>query len=296
MMRDKIRSILIILLLSILVFSSTSIAESDVEKNSLNAAKIATTNLEASFGKGILVPAEQSFGYDIVNSRLIAIGEESLGGDLAVIIRTSVSQVCYWSLPLTKENLEKAYEVLDEDAPFCRVSFRLEGAYKAAMYINTSDTKFPYNSFLTDVEIITNYLFNGLLGTNDTADPVLSIFPGIEWGMTKEEIQNKFGQDTFKYGDPWMIESSQNILGKRTLLFFTFSNERLSEISLFNADKNFLEEIKKIYGQPKKISYEDTYGRIYDEKADGDCNYWSTFDTIILVTDSVDTIKYRPKY
>ncbi len=57
----------------------------------------------------------QGDSFDDINARYIYIGCKDLGCDLGVIIRVSDTQVYFWSLDLTPDNLIRAKLALDED-------------------------------------------------------------------------------------------------------------------------------------------------------------------------------------
>ena len=293
--------IAVFLALVIIMLSSIGLADANWGTKSLNDAEIDAVALSAFLGDGKIMNLPSGTDEDVVNSRYIFIGDKTLGADLVVMIRISDSQVCLWMLELNKENLIKAKLALNEKAPLCYVSLYENGIEtKSAMYVQSFSSIFPYDKFSSDAEEVFRAI-GGEVGENVSDDPVLSLFPGLVWGMTQDEMIAKYGSDYFtEVGKTEKIMASvKSVLGEDTHIVFMFSEGKLDSITLMTVKERldqFREAYKSIYGEPIKVSFMDTVFGDYSEKADGDSDAWRTGQTYIMINGWVDDIEYKPLY
>lgn len=294
---------LIAFLLAAMLMFPFSLGAADVNwgTKDLNEGEIAAYVLSVLWGNGAVMDLEPMIDYDKINSRYIFIGDEELGSELVVMIRTSESQVCLWMLDLNKENLIKAKTAMDENAPMCYVALYENGTEaKSAIYIKSLNMIFPYEKFSSDMEDVFKAI-SGEMSQDVSYDPVLSLFPGLVWGMSQDEMIEKYG--SYSFSDVGKVENIigayKSVLGVETHIAFMFYEGKLDSIVLLGVKdriEQFMEEYSKIYGEPVKVSFMDTIMGDYTEKADGDSYVWKAGQTYIMINGMIPDIEYKPLY
>ena len=136
-------------------------------------------------------------------------------------------------------------------------------------------------------------------GTND---PILSLFPGISWGMKKSDMIRKYGSD--KIMD--MSDKGRNICvsmvdiyGEGVIIMFSFTDETLEYITaIYSEEKTslYLTDMAKDYGQPiRTMSIYANMDNIKEVK-NGDVAVWRTENSNITITLSESgSVTYRPR-
>lgn len=242
---------------------------------------------------------------DVPNGRFIFLYSQALGKDLCVGIRKSDTELYFWMMDLTPGNLTDALKVIDEDAPGCYMAVYEGDALKeTAAYIKSYGSAMPFDKFMDDVERITSPLMVGdIIAEPGTADPVLACFPGLRWGMTKEEMVNTFDKDMFYEPETETVslDATLKIFGKWTLVAFRFNDGRLKTIYVSLDDKEdcnkYLDALTQAYGTPHQTTYLDAViGRNKDIEDDptGDCYAWKTDKLLIILDSRVFTLWYKP--
>lgn len=298
--------IAVILAVSLLLCFSAAFAETNERGKTLNEAETAAVALSMFLGNPILIDSVRSSEYDMVNSRYIYMGnKEEVGYDLMVLIRISDEEVYAWGLDMTPENLVKAKLALDENAPVCALLYDAgNGQEEIAIYEKDYSAGFSYTDFMTDVDrIITLYSGGDMSAESYTEDPILACFPGLGWGMSKDEVMNTTDKDLFtelNAEGETSVYAMPDIYGKSVNVLFIFNDGKLgmftAMVSEEDSDK-YLDALSQAYGTPHKTTFMNALnGRIGTIKDDPDGDYyaWKTEKTLIMFNDT--TIQYWPLY
>ncbi len=289
----------VILVVSLVACACIALADVNWGSKTLNQGEIAGQTLAMFLGDPLVMNVNKKSNTDEINSRYIYIGSQDMGCDIAVVLRVSDTQVYLWKLDLTPENLIKAKLALDEDAPACCVAY-FEGKEMkdSAVYSKEYRSFLSFDDFKKDVERITSSLGTGdLSATTGSSDPFLATFPGLSWGMTKDEIMNIVGGDhIMKYDldDGSSLTASIEILGKRVLVLFIFSEKDKLDMIDIVIDKEdsdtCLETLTQVYGKPHKTTLIGAIkGRMMDIEDDpsGNMYAWKTDKSLIMFDDAI---------
>ena len=301
-MKKKIAVLMAVILL---MNVSAGFAEGIRRRKTLIEVKNAVNALSAFLGDPSLIDMEKTGSSEDINARYIFILSDSAGCDLGVAIRVSDTQIYLWDLELTPANLIKAKLVLDEDAPACYVLY-LEGdeLKDSAIYYKEDSSILTYESFKSDVERITSSLASGdMSAATGSVDPILACFPGLSWGMTKDEMINTVGKDLLteiKLGTDTFVTASPEIFGETVSVVFIFNDDKVNMFTA-NIDKEswdkYLEALTQAYGKPHQTTHMGALnGTMMDIKDDpsGDCYAWKSNKSLIIL-DSM-SIEYWPLY
>ena len=276
---------------------------------SLNEAEIDAIALSGFLGDPMLLNVRQDDGgIDGINARSIYIENKNLNCDLAVVIRISEEQVYMWSLDLNPENLVKAQLVFDEDAPFCSIARygNNNQLVDSAYYIDDLRSLHSYAEFEYEVKRIISSLSTGTITTGTgLVDPILSVFHGIEWGMSKNEVKNMCHEIIVDDGSEGFkgIADKEIIFDEDVEVMFLFTDDKLSMITIIHSQENtnrYIEELKKAYGDPLQTTWMETTMAKFSsmkEDPDGDVYAWTTDKSLIVlhIKDS-GMLEYKPLY
>ena len=288
---------------SLLLFSVAAFASGT---GTLNEAETAGQELAAVLGKPMTVNVNSKESFDVMNARYVWIGNEALGCDLGLAIRISDEQMYFWNLELTPENLKQVILTLEESAPFCCLLYYENNEVKdSAYYLGPSSSVTSYGQFQSDVERITGSLSFGDTSpapASDAADPILSCFPGLEWGMTRNEILDQVGKSKFSSlssGSDASLIAMPVIYGETVTVVFVFGED--TKLSMFTAvisdeqNSRYLEIYTGLYGTPHVTTLAGavlgTIGSIRDDP-NGDCSVWKTDKTLIILNGGM--VQYWP--
>ena len=266
--------------------------EIDEAAEARKAAEKTAAELSVSFGLPVLrnVESYDYFLYD-VNARTIYIGNNKIGYELAVMIRATKEQIYFWGLDFSVENFEKAKTIFVESAPECGLAyFAGDKLIDSASYM--SDT-FPWKEFVKKVDSISKMLLKKGSSNTMNLDPVLSLFPDIEWGMTKDKVLDNCGRDKLidmSANGKTILTAFVDIYGEDVAVILGFENEKLNSIStIYSEEKTglYVDDLTKLYGTPVRTSHLFAYsglsGNILEDK-DGDTYVWKTGDTLVVLT------------
>ena len=141
--------------------------------------------------------------------------------------------------------------------------------------------------------------------TDEAQDPILSYFPGINWRMTKEDLQNKYGKERFYDIDSGGLDcvvSTVDLYDENDIIVFMFTNGILSKFEITYSTENedlFLEALTKVYGDAMMTSVLNgtrvLNGKDIEEDSSSEVCIWKTKDTIIvLYLQNAGLIEYWP--
>ena len=281
------------------------------EDDAVKEAEKTMQALQETFGAPRVVDVEME-SIDEVNARYMYVGYKQLGADLCLVLRFSDTQVYFWALSLTEENFTKAKQLLlAEDAPLCSIQYYENGELKInGAYYKLVSSMLPYDKFMEDVDQVERTVFPGITGRSggndkDTsnADPVLSLFPGIKWGMSSDEVMSISEKGLFTStvtSEGSTLMARPNLFGKTTMVLLTFAGEDKLDLIMVPAGKENMDLFKSAYtlayGTPHRTTLTGALmvkwsGKILDD-AQGDYYAWTTRDTLIMINDSM--IQYWP--
>ena len=132
-----------------------------------------------------------------------------------------------------------------------------------------------------------------------SADPVLSLFPGIRWGMTNEEMVADYGLEAIP--DDLKV-STRTILGKELNVCFSYKDGILNVIGLVGSENiasirdQLVETYNTLYGEAKRVNYMKAISRDYTENVKDDCSCWIFKRTVILIPDEKNLVSYQTIY
>ena len=124
---------------------------------------------------------------------------------------------------------------------------------------------------------------------NGTDDPILSRFPGISWGMTKDDILEKYGKDRIidmSFNGRTGLAAIENIYKDTVMILFIFSDEKLSMMSAEYSDSKtplYTEALTKAYGTPTRTTLINAFYNNMQESQDGDIYAWKTESGVIAL-------------
>lgn len=135
-------------------------------------------------------------------------------------------------------------------------------------------------------------------GTND---PVLSLFPGIEWGMGKSNMISQYGSDKImdiSDKEHNICISMVDIYDEGVFISFSFTDDKLDMITaIYSEEKTelYMADMMKDYGKPVRTSSIYAYMDEIKEVANGDVAVWMTDNTkITIVLSGAGSVTYRP--
>ena len=295
-----------LLIMTLLMGFSCGVADGNWGTKTLNEAETAGYALAMFLGDPSVITVNKGDSFDDINARYIFIGYEALGCDLGVAIRVSDTQMYFWSLALTPDNLIKAKLVLDEDAPVCSVMYYEGNELKdSATYYKSFSTILPYADFKSEVERITTSLSSGDMSASaGTDDPILACFPGLSWGMTKDDMLNKVGKDLFTEINSeagTSLFASPEIYGEAVMVLFVFGDD--NKVNMFSAmiskekSDQYLTVLTEAYGTPHQTTLMGALNgklmAITDDPS-GDCYAWKTDKSLIILDGS--SVQYWSLY
>lgn len=269
---------------------------------SLSEAEIAGEALALMLGEPMVLNTGSLNSYDVVNSRFVYIKDKQL----LAVIRTTENQLYVWEYELSPMNLMKASLIFDENAPVCCVSLT-EGSQMInyAIYQKSRKTVYSFDKFKQELENVKEKLSSGnLSGKSGNADPILSCFPGLSWGMTVNEAMTILDSDSFKVleaeGRPG-LSGSIEVYGKSVMVMIgTSSKGKLNTIIAFideEDSKQMYDELMKAYGKPYRTTFMKAMSVLtgeIEEDPEGECYVWMTDKTKIIMDN--DTIQYWSLY
>ena len=253
-------------------------------------------------GEGQVVPMKPINPSDGIDSRFIFINDQWPELEIRVAVRTSETEVVCWRLPLSNNNVSLALGTLYNHVPMCYVESRKDGEEPdTAMYIKGSDSTLPFGEFMTEAKRIVRSAHYGKIAAEEpSADPVLSLFPGIRWGMTNEEMVADYGLEAIP--DDLKV-STRTILGKEVDVCFSYKDGILNVIGLVGSENiasirdQLVETYNTLYGEAKRVNYMKAISRDYTENVKDDCSCWIFKRTVILIPDlKKSLVSYQPIY
>ena len=142
---------------------------------------------------------------------------------------------------------------------------------------------------------------SGNVLSGGASDPVLSLFPGIAWGMTSKEMVDKYGSD--KVID--MSESGKNgafsmveIYDEGVMIIFGFDGISLDSIlAIYSEEKaeDYIADLVKSYGDPVRTLSTIAYSGDLKEYDKGDAYAWKTDNFVVFMTfGKAGSVEYRP--
>ena len=135
-------------------------------------------------------------------------------------------------------------------------------------------------------------------GTND---PILALFPGIAWGMKKDEMIRKYSSDMIidiSDEDTTECVSMADIYGEKVFIMFGYEDEKLDMIyAIYSQEKTdlYLTDMTKDYGKPvRTLSFFEFMDELI-EVENGDVAMWRTENSNITI-ELLDagSVTYRP--
>ncbi len=300
---------IVILLVSIsILFSTLGFAAAEGETTAaLNAGEEWAAVYSGIVGEGQVMQMEPLNPSDGINSRFIFINDQWPELELRVAVRTSETEVVCWRLPLSKNNVSLALGTLYNHVPMCYVESRKDGEMpETAMYIRSTANSTTFAKFLVDAkQIVRSAHYGKIAGEEPSADPVLSLFPNIRWGMTNEEMVAEYG---LAPNHPEIREVSPplhlTILGREATVAFIYADSgKLTHIVWFDREESFasirdqlIETYNTLYGEAKRVNYMKAISGDYTENVKDDCNCWIFKRTVILIPDEKNLVSYQPIY
>ena len=294
-----------LLALSLLMCFSTGIANENWGTTSLNEAQIAGYSIALLLGDPFVINTPKEDSFDEINGRYIYIGYEELGCDLGIALRISDSQMYFWSLELTPENLTNAKLLLDENAPFCSFTYYENNKIKdIAIYTKSLNSIYSYDDFTSKVDKMIASLSSGDMSAAKPTDPILACFPGLSWGMSREEMKTTIGNDIFteiKSEAGTSLFASPTIFGETISVIFVFgSNNKVNMFSAMMSKEKinqYLDALTQAYGTPHKTTFMGALnGRMMPIQDDpnGDYYAWKTDKSLIILDSS--SVQYWSLY
>ncbi len=267
----------------------------------LNAGEEWAAVYSGIVGEGQVMQMEPLNPSDGINSRFIFINDQWPELELRVAVRTSETEVVCWRLPLSKNNVSLALGTLYNHVPMCYVESRKDGEMpETAMYIRSTANSTTFAKFLVDAkQIVRSARYGKIAAEEPSADPVLSLFPGIRWGMTNEEMVADYGLEAIP--DDLKV-STRTILGKEVDVCFSYKDGILNVIGLVGSENiasirdQLIETYNTLYGEAKRVNYMKAISRDYTENVKDDCNCWIFKRTVILIPDEKNLVSYQPIY
>ena len=290
------KTVALLITISIL-FGALAFAAAEGETIALmNALEAWADAYSGIAGEGQVMQMEPLNPSDGINSRYIFVSDEWTGVELKVMVRISETEVICWRLPLSKDNVVTAMSALFSHAPTCYVESRKDGEMpETAMYIRGTGNSTTFAKFLVDAKkIVRSACYGKIAAEEPSADPVLSLFPNIRWGMTNEEMVAEYG---LAPTHPEVREVSPplhpTILGREATVAFIYADsEKLTHIAWFDREDSFasirdqlIETYNMLYGEAKRVDYNRAIAGDYTESDKGDCNCWIFKRTVILFRD-----------
>ena len=300
----SIAALLLIAFTSIFVFPYGGQAD---EASNQRDAELAVS--VASFGLGepqSFASISKDSSNDGIGTRAVMVNKNDSEHTITAMVRVSNDTVAVWVLDYSSPNLTSATSLLfDEKAPLCILSYSVNYETKDYVYYNPKGKNFrSYSEFLNQVEKIKHSLFdNTMTADRVNYDSLLSQFPGIDWGMTREELFNLYGSKQFKENELDMdvpdfgkivssyltaeVSVGQNVVS----YFFSFDKvtKGLNSITVMFEDdqqlSNYIDELSVRYGSPKKTSSGNTVMGV-QEDVNGDMYYWQVGSTYIIADPS----------
>ena len=294
---------IIALLITIpILFGTMAFAAAEEETTALmNALEAWADAYSGIAGEGQVMQMEPLNPSDGINSRYIFVSDEWTGVELKVMVRISETEVICWRLPLNKDNVVTALSALFSHVPMCYVESRKDGEMpETAMYIRGAGNSTTFAKFLVDAKkIVRSACYGKIAAEEPSADPVLSLFPGIRWGMTNEEMVADYGLEAIP--DDLKV-STRTILGKEVDVCFSYKDGILNVIGLVGSENiasirdQLVETYNTLYGEAKRVNYMKAISGDYTENVKDDCNCWIFKRTVILFPDEKNLVSYQPIY
>jgi len=286
--------IAILITISLLLGISAGFAEEDTEK----AVEDTRQAMNELFGEARLLNLEGE-GVDEPNARYIYLGYKDLGTDLCLVLRKTPTQVYFWAASLTRENFDKAKTLFTEEAPICCIQYYEGNELKInGVYSRQLASVLSYESFQEKVADAEKAIFSETSRKEIAkSDPVFSQFPGIKWGMTRDEVISTCGRGKFlllgSSGSSTLM-ARPNIYLETVNVIFTFGDEdKLSMIVVSSGGENmdrYKSSYTLAYGKPHQTTLTGAVRAVYGEEikddSGGDCYAWKLSDTLIIVDES----------
>ena len=140
--------------------------------------------------------------------------------------------------------------------------------------------------------------------SSNVSDPVLSLFPGLEWGMTNEDMVKKYGTDKvidLSHDGEYSAISTVDLYDDGVMVMFGFDGNKLDSITaIFTAEKAeyYYTDLIKAYGNPVKTSSVLIRAGMIDDLVDnehGDVYLWRTDNFLVYLTGvQAGSLEYRP--
>ncbi len=135
------------------------------------------------------------------------------------------------------------------------------------------------------------------IGNND---PVLSLFPGIAWGMKKDKIMSLYGDGIIDMSsqEKEMCMSFETLYDGEVMVLFSFQDNKLMSMTAIYSEENtakYLSDMMREYGKPIRTS--SFYANLdeIEEVKDGDIAVWKTESSMITIfLQDTGSISYNP--
>ena len=132
-------------------------------------------------------------------------------------------------------------------------------------------------------------------------DPILSLFPGIAWGMKKNDMVVKYGSDKImdiSDEEHSVCVSVLDIYNEEVVIIFSFTDEKLDNILAIYSEENtdlYLADMMKDYGIPIRTLSPYVYMDNIKEVKNGNIAIWRTENSNIIINLSESgSVSYRP--
>ena len=302
---------LALLLCSVILPASAENAGSSAEK--------AVLKLTEAFGEPRSLESTSTNRLDVTGARLVfVIKEEGKPTEIMVIIRVSDSKACVFGAAYSEQNLDKAGLAFSEDAPVNLLAIRTDGdVTDLALALAGGAEGYTYAQFKTDCARIRGNLTGRVPGTTDSSTEInyeskktggyfdnhslLRDFPGLRWGLTRDEMIDRYGESAFINADTQKgdgeatLAAAKNVGGNGVIVMFRFKSNKLDQIMIRTPEEkeqDYVDEYTALYGAPFKTRYIFALGGRLAEDPSGDCYAWKTSNTVILVSGSSVGVTY----
>ena len=184
--------------------------------------------------------------------------------------------------------------------------------FAICLYSDSGNHSYITNKASADsfIEMVDNQFGNGAgQETKDSSktigkgsyDPILSLFPGIAWGMKKGDLISKYGSDKImdmSDEEHNICISMVDIYDEGVIIMFSFNDEKLEYITaIYSEEKTslYLTDMMRDYGKPVRTYSFYAYADEIKEVSNGDVAVWRTENSNITITlrDS-GSVTYRP--
>lgn len=260
---------------------------------------------------------------DVTGSRLVFVSkQDGKPTEIMIVIRVSDSQSYVFGAAYSEQNLDKAVMAFSEDAPVNLLAIRTDGdVTDLALALAGGEEGYTYAQFKTDCARIRGDLTGRVPGAKDSSTEInyesrttggyfdnhslLRDFPGLRWGLTRDQMIERYGESAFINADTrdddgeGTLAAAKNIGGTGVVVMFRFEGNKLNQIMIRTPEEkeqDYVDEYSALYGVPFKTRYIFALGGRLVEDPSGDCYAWKTTNTVILVSGRSVGVTYMSLY